>query len=268
MSKKIYPLLFLCVLAFILISALGVIAAQPGGQEGHYDAKEDYRFSARPMNCRVYRGRVPTRNFRSAKGSQSTGGFAVNLYEVKLAPWKRMGTGVTGAYLNLDGAGGMVDAFRLDIEPGGQTNPVHHLFEEHLLILEGEGETHIWQSDPKNKVVIPWKRRGTLFAPPLNACHQHFNKGDTPARQVAVTDLPLKNDLFRNPDFIFNSSYNFTDRYTGEDDYFDPEISRDFGPTKEHHSLVHRKSGAKRLELAAFPCRTGLRRCGSPLSSF
>lgn len=235
MTKKKYSPRLLSALTFVLLMAFAAIGAQSGQQEDRYDPKEDYRF--RPDHEREgLRGKSAYRLFQEQENIPIYTGFAVDVYEVKLAPWKRMGNGVTGAYINLDGAGAVVDAFCLEMEMGAQTNAVRHLFEEQLLILDGEGETHIWQSDPEKKVVIPWKR-GTVFSPPLNTWHQHFNKGNSPARLVTVTDLPLKLDLFRNPDFIFNSSYNFTDRYAGEADYFDPENSRDFAPMPDSHSL-------------------------------
>jgi hypothetical protein len=101
--------------------------------------------------------------------------------------------------------------------------------------VSGEGETHIWQSDPAKKVVVPW-RRGTVFSPPINTFHEHINKSKEPARLVMVTDLPLKLDTFRNRDFIFNTNYNFTDRYNGQPNYFDPENSKDYS-AKLAHSL-------------------------------
>jgi hypothetical protein len=155
---------------------------------------------------------------------------------VALGSWKRAGSGIRGAYINLDGAGDIVDAFVMEIPVGGKTNPVRHLFEEQILFLAGEGETHIWQKDPQKAVVIPW-REGTVFSPPLNANYQHVNKGSQVARLAAVTDLPLKLDLFRNTDFIFDTNFDFTDRYAGQPNYFDPENSKDYGPMKGSHSL-------------------------------
>jgi hypothetical protein len=161
-------------------------------------------------------------------------GAAVNLYKIDLKPWKRLGPGVTGAYINLEGAGALVDVQCWEIVPGGQTKPERHLSEEQLLVLTGEvGETHLWQTDPAKKVVIPWKR-GTVFSPPLNTYHMHINKGKTPARMVSVTDLPLKMDTFRNPEFIYNTPFNFTDRYNGQPDYFDPENSKDYSNKGSH----------------------------------
>lgn len=111
------------------------------------------------------------------------------------------------------------------------------MYDENLLVLSGEGETHIWrEAAPEKKAVIRWKK-GTLFVPPLNTWHQHFNKGSEPARIVAETTLPLIMDIYRSNDFVFNNPFDFTDRYNSEPDYFDPENSVNYGPTTDHHSL-------------------------------
>ena len=41
----------------------------------------------------------------------------------------------------------------------------------------------------------------------------------------------------RNKDFVFNNAFDFEDRYAGQADYFDPENSRTYAPTTEHHSM-------------------------------
>ena len=195
----------------------------------------DYRF--KPGEERLsLRGTSAYTKFKEKEGIPQYTGFAVDVYELQLGPWQRMGPGIEGAYIDLDGAGALVNAFLLEIPAGGKTISTHHLFEEQIVFLSGEGETHIWQSDPSNKAVIPWKT-GTLFSPPLNAWHQHFNKGTEPARLATVTDLPLKIDLFRSADFLFNAEYDFTDRYAGQADYFDPENSQDYAPMSRSHSL-------------------------------
>ena len=164
-------------------------------------------------------------------------GWAANMYTVDVKPWKRHGTGVSGAYANLEGTGGSVDNWVMEIAPGATSKPVRHMYDENLLVLSGEGETHIWrETAPEKKSIIRWKK-GTLFVPPLNTWHQHFNKGSEPVRIVAETSLPLIMDLYRNNDFVFNNPFDFTDRYKSEADYFDPENSVNYGPTTDHHSL-------------------------------
>jgi quercetin dioxygenase-like cupin family protein len=206
------------------------------GQGPRQDADADFRF--RPDHERQDLrgdGQSAYRRFQAQEGIPVYGGMSTNLYTVKLGPWKRLGPGVTGAYINLDGAGALVDVPIWEMAAGAQTRPERHVFEEQVIVLRGEGETHIWQTDEAKKVVVPW-RRGTVFSPPLNTWHRHINKGKEPARIAAVTDLPLKLDIFRNPEFVFNNNFNFTDRYNGQPDYFDPEKSADYSP-KLAHSL-------------------------------
>jgi quercetin dioxygenase-like cupin family protein len=164
-------------------------------------------------------------------------GWALNMFTAKVEPWKRHGPGISGAYANLEGVGGSVDNWVMDIAPGANTKAIRHLYDENIIILAGEGETHIWrEAAPEKKAVIRW-RKGTVFAPPLNTWHQHFNKGSAPARLTAETTLPIVIDIFRNREFLFNNSFDFTDRYNSEPDYFDPENRVDYGPTPDHHSL-------------------------------
>ena len=225
---------------FALFLSVGVLMAgsRLSSQAPGQTRDEDFRF--RPdherenLNVRGERGyQSPYRRFQAQEGIPVHTGFAVNLYTVKMAPWKRQGPGVTGSYVNLDGAAGLVDIMVWEMAVGAQTRPERHLFEEQMMVLSGEGETHIWQSDPAKKVVVPW-RRGTVVSPPLNTWHQHFNKGKEPARLAAATDLPTKLNAFGNPDFLFSDTYNFTDRYNGQKDYFDPENSVDYSPKTDH----------------------------------
>jgi len=226
-KNPFYVVLFLSV-GFLMAGSR--LSSQTPGQS----RDEDFRF--RPDHEREsLAGESAYRKFQAQEGIPVHGGFAVDVYTVKMGPWKRQGPGVTGAYVNLDGAGAIVDLMVLEMAVGAQTRPERHLFEEQVMVVRGEGELHIWQSDPAKKVVVPW-RRGSVFAPPLNTWHQYINKGREPARMAAVTDLPLKLDIFRNPDFLFNNTYNFTDRYNGQADYFDPEKSLDYSP-KTAHSL-------------------------------
>ena len=199
------------------------------------DADQDYRFRA-DVERQEIRGSSGYQKFLASEGIPNYTGWAVDLYELELKPWKRLGPEVLGAYINLNGTGGVVNAFAMSILPRGETWPERHLFEEQLMILTGEGETHIWRKDPTEKVVVPWKK-GTVFSPPLNTWHRHVNKGSEPVLLVAVTDLPIKADLFRNMEFIFNVNFDFSERYAGQPDYFDPENSQDYPPGPEEHSL-------------------------------
>ncbi len=156
--------------------------------------------------------------WQEKEGLDVIGGmFVEDLWAVPLKPWKRKGG--LGVFIQLEGAGGENSSYVCEIPPGGSLLPQKHMFEEIIFILEGKGSTMIWnESGPKQS--FEWQR-GSLFSPPLNAWHQHFNaQGDKPVRYWAVTlALPMMN-IFHNEDFIFNNSFQFTDRYRGGKDYF------------------------------------------------
>jgi len=63
-----------------------------------------------------------------------------------------------------------------------------------------------------------------MFSIPLNTWHQHFNgSGDEKVRFVAVTNLAAILNVFEEPEFIFNTAYDFKSRFSGEPDYFAPK---------------------------------------------
>ncbi len=145
-------------------------------------------------------------------------GYCVpDLMAAELRPWKRKGG--LGAYVNLAGAEGTIDVYLCEIPPGKQLLPQRHLYEETIYILSGHGATAIWVEGGK-KQTFEWQE-GSLFAPPLNVWHQHFNtQGDKPVRYVAATKAPVVMNLFHDLDFIFHNDHIFKNRYSGESDYF------------------------------------------------
>lgn len=149
-----------------------------------------------------------------------TGYHVEDLRKVPLKPWKRKGG--LGVFINLEGSGQTDGAYICEIPPGKSLNPQKHLFEELIFVLDGQGTTTLW-NEGGAKQIIEWQE-GSLFSPPLNTWHQHFNgKGNQSVKYVAVTTAPTMMNLIHNLDFIFNNPYNFTDRYNGEKDYFSRE---------------------------------------------
>jgi len=157
--------------------------------------------------------------WQRAEGIPSyTGAYVADLYNVDVAPWPR--TGQKGAFVNL-ASQELDDGQLLEIAPGGQTEVQHHLYESMIYVLEGRGATTLWQSGGP-KQTVEWQR-GSLFSPPLNCYYQHFNlEGRQRARLYAGTTAPAAMNLLRDPDFIFTTPHAFTNRYSGEDDFFKP----------------------------------------------
>ncbi len=161
---------------------------------------------------------TPYETWTKEQGIPIVKGYAVeDLRTVPLAPWPRKGG--LGAFVDLEGSEQGAGSYLCEIPPGGSLEPQKHLYEEMILILGGRGATTIWNpGEPKQ--TFEWQE-WSLFAPPLNTWHQHFNgQGDKPARYFAVTSAPVVMNLFHNMDFVLNNDFVFRDRYGAEEDYF------------------------------------------------
>jgi len=143
--------------------------------------------------------------------------YVESLHTVPLKPWPRRGG--KGVYMNHDASRTSNDCYVCEIPPGGKLAPQRQLFEEMILVLTGRGSTSVWNDEGK-KVTFEWKA-GALFAIPLNCWHQHFNgSGQEPTRFVSVTNAPPVINLYEEPEFVFNTKYDFKNRFAGEPDYF------------------------------------------------
>jgi quercetin dioxygenase-like cupin family protein len=159
--------------------------------------------------------------WQQSEGVPSVTGFYVkDLNTLELAPWPRKGG--RGAFVNLEGTGGVNDMHVVEIAPGGKSEPERHIYEEMVYVLSGRGSTQVW-SEGGQKSSFEWGT-GSLFAIPVNANYQVFNaSGIQPARYASVTNAPTVMALFHNLEFVFNNPFAFKDRYAGEADYFNQE---------------------------------------------
>ena len=138
---------------------------------------------------------------------------------IALRPWPQMGEGITGLYLHLADYQ-INDGRLLEIPAGGSTVSQRHLYEKGVYVINGSGYTTFRQEGrPADRV--EWGP-GDLFSVPLNVRHQHFNRGDGPARLLAVTSFPLVLNVIADESFVADNPYAFDERYDGAPDYFDP----------------------------------------------
>jgi oxalate decarboxylase/phosphoglucose isomerase-like protein (cupin superfamily) len=146
--------------------------------------------------------------------------YVPNLRTVDLKSWPRRGG--SGVFINHDASRNSNDCYVCAIPPGKKLNPQRQLYEEMILILDGRGATTVW-NDAGKRITFEWKA-GAMFAIPLNCWHQHFNgSGQEAARYVGVTNAPSVMNLYDEVDFIFNTEFDFKDRFNGEPDYFTPK---------------------------------------------
>lgn len=159
-------------------------------------------------------------DWRKKEGVPLVGGIYIkDMKAVAVGDWPRLG--VKGALLYLDGDDEQ-DEHLVEIPPGGQTNPIRHMYEEAVYVVSGRGTCTVWY-DEAHKQTFEWGK-SSFFALPTNINYQFFNgSGTQPARYFSVTNLPTLMRQFHNDDFIFNCNYAFSDRYSGEQDYFSGE---------------------------------------------
>src|SRR5438093_572116 len=129
-------------------------------------------------------------------------------------PWARLGGNACfiTIYPRMEGQRGM---YVVDIPPGGKLEPIRHLYEQMILILEGHGTTEVWQEGDSKKHVFEWGR-GSVFSPPLNSWYRMYNLASEPAKFVAYNRAPGVFNEYGSVDFVFNCSYAFRDRFGGE----------------------------------------------------
>jgi oxalate decarboxylase/phosphoglucose isomerase-like protein (cupin superfamily) len=161
---------------------------------------------------------TPYTRWVRAEGLDIISSFYVpNLHTVDLKPWARRGG--RGVFLNHDASRTSNDCYVCEIPPGRELAPQRQLYEEMIYVLDGRGSTSVW-NDVGKRMTFEWKA-GAMFAIPLNTWHQHFNgSGLERVRYVAVTNAPVVVNTFADLDFIFNTRYDFKDRFNGEPDYF------------------------------------------------
>ena len=167
--------------------------------------------------------KTPFLEFCAAEGLPVITGYGVeDLRTVGLGRWERLGG--PAAYCHLEGSQGFVGSLVAEIPPGKSLKPMRHLYEELILILAGRGATQFWCDEAQEKIVLEWQA-GSIFSPPLNFKHQHFNGSATETvRFVAANNAPLVFNAFDSADYIFNTPYEFTDRFAGQSNYFSSEM--------------------------------------------
>ena len=139
--------------------------------------------------------------------------------DLPMAPWKRLGG--RGTYIQLFGTEGLWGMYVVEVPAGGALNIERHVYEKMCLVIEGRGSTEVWQEGQAKKQTFEWQK-GSLFSIPLNAHHRFVNATNSPAIVLCGTTAPNIMNLIDNPRFVFDCPFNFTDRYSGDEDYFKP----------------------------------------------
>ena len=165
------------------------------------------------------------------EGVPVVGGLAVDLMNVKTAPWPRLGA--NAAFVHLDARGDFCSLYLCELPPGGATERQRHIFEEVFYVLDGQGST-VLELPNGEKRSFEWGR-GSLFSLPVNMAYRLYNaSGDRPARLASVSNLPMVMKLYRNERFIYENPFDFTERL-GSEKFLRGEGT--FLPTREHRHM-------------------------------
>lgn len=147
----------------------------------------------------------------------------------ELEPWER--TGCRGALLDMthdpsDEA--MINnqgttRYLVEIPPGGVFKAEKHMYEEIFYVVKGRGATVVW-NEKSPKLTFEWQE-DSVFAIPLNAWHEIYNGSGTEAvRLYVATNMPTPFNLYGSPEFVFNCTATFNDRFDPNDKkYFSRE---------------------------------------------
>jgi quercetin dioxygenase-like cupin family protein len=163
----------------------------------------------------------PYDNFMEAQGIPIHRAVGVHkVQDLPLSDWKRLGGRGTG--IQLLGTEHLWGMYVVEVPAGGALNPEKHLYEEIYYVVEGRGSTEVWQDGDSRKLTFEWGK-GSLFGIPLNAMHRLVNATNSPALLLAATTAPNMLNLVRDPDFVLNCPYPFTERFDPDaEDYFKP----------------------------------------------
>ncbi|MBF8264571.1 MAG: reactivating factor for ethanolamine ammonia lyase [Dehalococcoidia bacterium] len=124
--------------------------------------------------------------FFSGKGKSYPGrvwetNFVADAYGFQLEDYKTRGAGSTNIHFEFTNSslGGHISEF-----PVGTYKKAHcHGPGAEIILLSGYGYSLMWPKEAGERVKVPWKK-GSMFVPPNQWWHQHFNAGREPARYL------------------------------------------------------------------------------------
>lgn len=173
----------------------------------------------------------PYQRFMEEEGIPIVRGVGVyDTRDVELGQWDRMGG--RGAFLYLDGVeGGGKGLYIVEVPGAGAINAERHMYNEFFLVVEGRGTTEVWRDGSSKRFVFEWGP-GSLFTVPLGAWHRIVNASSSRALLVSANNAPPVMNLYQSRDFVFNSSFDFKDRFNEDDEFFRPKSDLEAEPVR------------------------------------
>ena len=155
-------------------------------------------------------------------------GVAVDLNTIETAPWPRLGEDCRAAFVHLKARGDFIALQVIDIPIAAKTEQLRHLYDEVFYVLSGHGAVAA-DFGGGQKQSFEFGPRA-LFSLPMNVPFRLSNTSSSePLKIVSANDLPFIMNIYRNPKFLFNNSFQFPERvgkqryYQGKGDFLEQQ---------------------------------------------
>jgi len=109
--------------------------------------------------------------------------FVPDLAAIELKAWDERGAGSKNIMFIL--ADGTIHAHISEMQVGTYKKAHRHGADFHVMCVTGKGYSLLWYEGEPDFQRVSWKH-GTVFAPPDQMFHQHFNTSATPSRYLAT----------------------------------------------------------------------------------
>src|SRR5712692_7985767 len=124
-----------------------------------------------------------------------TTNFVPDVHSMELHTWAQRGGGGSNVMLEL--ADNSMGAHISQFQVGMYKKAHRHGPGAHVVILDGDGYSTLWENSFDEHVKCDWKP-GAVIVPPEDWFHEHFNTGAAPARYLALRYSGLKHRQARN----------------------------------------------------------------------
>lgn len=112
-----------------------------------------------------------------------TSNFVADVRSIPLHARPNRGAG--GSHVSLDFAENVMGAHISEFPVGTYKKAHRHGPGAHVIILDGEGYSSLWETEYRDKIQCDWQP-GSMVVPPNEWFHQHYNTGNRPARYLAL----------------------------------------------------------------------------------
>lgn len=142
----------------------------------------DWRFDERIGESKYFSGEGDFIPVRPGNHMWETN-FVPDLSAIELKPWGDRGAGGSNIMFIL--ADGTIHAHISEMPVGTYKKAHRHGADFHVMCVTGSGYSLLWYEGEQDFHRVDWKH-GTVFAPPDQMFHQHFNTSPQPARYFAT----------------------------------------------------------------------------------